>query len=77
MEFLNRKEEMDRLDGIYDSLDGGLAVIWGRRRVGKTRLLIEWIKKNNGIYWVADESSASVQGDRSVEVRRFSNKIQD
>lgn len=61
MEFLNRKDEMSRLNNVYDSPDGGLIVIWGRRRVGKTRLLIEWIKKTNGIYWVADESSGPIQ----------------
>lgn len=61
MEFLDRKEEIKRLDEVCGSSDGGLIVIWGRRRIGKTRLLIEWIKKNNGIYWVADESSSSVQ----------------
>ncbi len=61
MEFLNRKEEMRRLDGVWQSSDGGLVVIWGRRRVGKTRLLIEWVRKHNGMYWVADESSGSVQ----------------
>lgn len=61
MEFLNRKEEMSRLNSVSNSSDGGLIVIWGRRRVGKTRLLIEWIKKNNGIYWVADESSGPIQ----------------
>ncbi|MFM8454110.1 MAG: hypothetical protein ACKOAD_03905 [Gammaproteobacteria bacterium] len=53
-------------------------VIWGRRRVGKTRLLLEWLEQfslkharnsqniqnaleKSGLYWVADESSASLQ----------------
>lgn len=52
---------MERLDDCYQSSDGGLIVIWGRRRIGKTRLLIEWIKKHNGLYWVADESSPEIQ----------------
>lgn len=34
MEFLNRTEEMRRLDRLAHSKQGGLAVIWGRRRVG-------------------------------------------
>lgn len=36
-------------------------MIWGRRRVGKTRLLLEWSKKNNGLYTVADQSASTIQ----------------
>lgn len=61
MEFLNRAEEMKLLNKVASSKLGGLVVIWGRRRVGKTRLLLEWAKKLNGIYWVADESSPKIQ----------------
>ncbi len=35
-------------------------VVWGRRRVGKTRLLVEWCRKQ-GLYWVADTSAAPLQ----------------
>lgn len=61
MKFTNRKQELERLDQLARLPDGGLAVVWGRRRVGKTRLLLEWCHKHNGIYYAADESSASVQ----------------
>jgi AAA+ ATPase superfamily predicted ATPase len=36
-------------------------VIWGRRRVGKTRLLLEWARKYKGLYTVADMSSSDIQ----------------
>jgi len=36
-------------------------VVWGRRRLGKTRLLLEWVKATKGTYWVADQSSADIQ----------------
>ncbi|NGX50303.1 MAG: hypothetical protein K1060chlam2_00144 [Chlamydiae bacterium] len=61
MKFIDRIQEMRRLDRLARSKKGGLAVIWGRRRVGKTRLLLEWAKKHKGVYYVADESSAAVQ----------------
>lgn len=61
MKFLDRTEEIKRLDKTLKSPNAGLIVIWGRRRIGKTRLLLEWIKKHKGIYWVSDESSVSVQ----------------
>lgn len=61
MLFLNRTDELARLDRCARSSEGGLAVIFGRRRVGKTRLLLEWIGRHRGLYFVADQSSASLQ----------------
>lgn len=37
MRFINRVEEMERLDRLARSKQAGTAVIWGRRRIGKTR----------------------------------------
>jgi AAA+ ATPase superfamily predicted ATPase len=61
MFFVNRQEELSRLDRVAASEEGGLAVVYGRRRVGKTRLLLEWAKKHQGIYTVADQSVAEIQ----------------
>ncbi len=61
MEFINREQEMRRLDHVARLPEGGLVVIWGRRRMGKTRLLLEWAKKYNGVYYTADESSETMQ----------------
>ncbi len=61
MDFMDREDEIKRLNKVLASGAGGLIVIWGRRRIGKTRLLLEWTKKHQGIYWVADESAAAIQ----------------
>lgn len=61
MLFLNRTDELTRLDRLARSTEGGLVVISGRRRVGKTRLLLEWTRRHDGLYFVADQSSASLQ----------------
>lgn len=61
MFFVDRQEELARLDRIAVSEEGGLAVVYGRRRVGKTRLLLEWAKKHSGVYTVADQSVAEIQ----------------
>lgn len=61
MKFINRRLEMVRLDRFAKNPEGGLAVVWGRRRVGKTRLLLEWTEKHDGIYYTADESASALQ----------------
>ena len=61
MEFLNRREEMKRLDALARLPEAAAVVIWGRRRLGKTRLLLEWSQKHKGIYYTADESAPAVQ----------------
>ena len=60
MKFLDRIDEMRRLDGVLHRPQA-FAVIWGRRRVGKSRLLIEWCRRHDGLYSVADPSAPPVQ----------------
>lgn len=61
MKFLDRDEELARLDRLARRPGGGLAVVYGRRRVGKTRLLLQWCDRHGGLYTVADQSSADIQ----------------
>ena len=61
MNFIDREDELRRLLALGRRREGGLAVITGRRRVGKTRLLVEWVERTGGVYFVADQSSPEVQ----------------
>ena len=61
MLFLNRTAEMERLDRLAAREGGGLAVVYGRRRIGKTRLLLEWSRRHGGLYTVADQSAVEIQ----------------
>lgn len=61
MKFLDRNLEMDRLARLAKRRTAGLVALWGRRRVGKTRLLSEWCRHHNGLYTVADQSAEMVQ----------------
>ena len=41
--------------------DGGLLVVFGRRRVGKTRLIVHWLRARQGLYSQAIEASKEQQ----------------
>lgn len=61
MDFVDRQDEMARLDALVARRRPGLVTVWGRRRVGKTRLLLEWSRRHGGLYTVADLSAPPVQ----------------
>lgn len=61
MRFIDREAELERLHRLAARRAGGLAVIFGRRRIGKTRLLLEWSARHGGLYSVADQSAADIQ----------------
>ena len=54
MEFIGRKKELAVLEQEY-ARGSGFAVIYGRRRVGKTRLIKEFIKGKEEFYFLATE----------------------
>lgn len=57
--FTNRTDELKELDAATKA--GGLLVVFGRRRVGKTRLLTHWLKPRNGLYSQAIEAAPGIQ----------------
>lgn len=59
MKFINRKKELEFLEEKYKERSPHLLVIYGRRRVGKTRLIEEFLrdKKDQLYYLAADEKS--------------------
>ncbi len=61
MRFLDRSAELARLETADSASAAWFAVLWGRRRVGKSRLLIEWLRRTDGVYYVADQSAAPLQ----------------
>ncbi len=59
--FLNRTEELRRLRRLYQQPGKRLAVIYGRRRCGKSRLLLESLPEKTSIYFFCDEREAELQ----------------
>jgi uncharacterized protein len=61
MEFKNRVKELKLLNDLYEQEKSKLIVLYGRRRVGKTELLKEFLKKHKGLYILARQESEAEQ----------------
>ena len=53
-QFVNRGFELEALEREYKAKKAGLAVIYGRRRVGKTELLLHFAREKGHIFFQAD-----------------------
>ena len=56
--FIGRTMEMSELHRLYSSGSFEMPVIYGRRRVGKTRLITEFIQGKRAIYFQARRTNA-------------------
>ncbi len=61
MRFVNRQDEIEILNGFYRKAAFEFVPIYGRRRVGKTRLVQEFIRDKLAIYFLADSVAESEQ----------------
>jgi hypothetical protein len=72
LRFLDREEERSRLRRLLARREGTLAVLYGRRRCGKSRLLHEVIPSRRSIYHVGDDRESALQrASLAVEVARI------
>ena len=56
--FIGREHELAALNKLYESDKFEFVVIYGRRRVGKTALISQFIDDKNAIYFMGVESNA-------------------
>lgn len=55
--FIDREHEMETLQNEYERSGSSLVILYGRRRVGKTTLISEFIKDKNALFFLASEES--------------------
>jgi len=67
--FVNRTDELGFLESRYKSGIPEFIVIYGRRRIGKTELMIKFLENKSGIYFLA-----STEGDRQ-NIKDFSLRM--
>ena len=70
MNFIDREKELETLNKEYKK-DNSFVVLYGRRRVGKTTLIKEFIKDKKAFYFFADKQNENLQ------IERFKNQISE
>ncbi|MCL2605436.1 MAG: ATP-binding protein [Defluviitaleaceae bacterium] len=55
--FINREWELSALNEQFMRAESSLFVIYGRRRIGKTTLIAEFIKDKKALYFLADKET--------------------
>lgn len=64
MRFVGREPELRILESFYRSPEAGLLILYGRRRIGKTRLITHFLERhdeNPDFYWVATTHGEAFQ----------------
>ncbi len=63
MKFVNREHELSLLTDIYSRDESQMLILYGRRRIGKTALITQWLNEHipqDAMYWVAHKSSSDM-----------------
>jgi AAA+ ATPase superfamily predicted ATPase len=69
--FLNRTAELRALERMWKAPDGQLALVWGRRRTGKSYLLAHFARDRRAVFSTATEQAAD------VELAAFSDRVRE
>lgn len=59
--FIDREYELSLLEGAWKQDGAKFVVLYGRRRVGKTKLITEFIRGKKGLFFIAEDVNKKVQ----------------
>lgn len=70
MKFYDREQELAALEQAYSKLGADLVIISGRRRIGKSRLVSEFVKNKKAInVFIVPKEEKQVAKDIEEEIR--------
>ena len=67
--FIDRGYELSLLNEEWEKNEAQFVIVYGRRRIGKTTLISEFIKDKPGIFYIADDVN------KKVQINDFKEKI--
>ena len=59
--FIGRKKELAVLEQAFHSSQSALIPIYGRRRVGKSELILKFLRDKLGLYYLGKKAPAQLQ----------------
>lgn len=68
--FIGRKSEVEKLRSIHHRVDSSITVLYGRRRVGKSRLIREAFKNEDVFYFEGIEAE-----NTESQIKNFKNQL--
>jgi AAA+ ATPase superfamily predicted ATPase len=71
--FLDREEELKRIEEKYERDKSEFVVIYGRRRIGKTELIKKSIEGKRAFYFLCEKNKIVVESERFLE--KFNRKF--
>jgi AAA+ ATPase superfamily predicted ATPase len=60
-DFLGRERELRALDAAWSASGGSLIPVYGRRRIGKSELLLRFMERRRGLYFLGKQAPAAIQ----------------
>src|SRR4030043_1187261 len=75
--FIDREIELEFLNERWQSSNSQLIIIYGKRRIGKTELIKEFIKNKSSIYFICDRTTEkeNLKNLSRITGRKFNNLI--
>jgi AAA+ ATPase superfamily predicted ATPase len=69
--FYDREREFEKLNEVYSFPGSSFLVIYGRRRVGKTALVREFLKDKPGLYLFVGEK------DEALLLEEYAHEVEE
>jgi len=61
IDFIGRTEELAALERVYEGGKTAMVPVYGRRRVGKSQLILEFLRNKPSLYYLGNQASAALQ----------------
>ena len=72
MKFIDRERELSFLESKYGEGRSQFIILWGKRRVGKTELVKQFVRNKPHVYFLSESTSEREQPSRfSKAIGRF------
>ena len=73
LKFVDRANELENLKKLYESKNPEFVIVYGRRRMGKTELIKEFMKNEKHFYFLAKQENLILEFERFKE--KFARKF--